>query len=112
MTVSTTQMLAAAGMLLVTFAMVVGFVRYLVVNSERRMRGMLESIGLDPELATSDEIPTIMKDVRYRCRHCAAESVCDRWLAGEEDGSKDFCPNRRIFEILKKYADGEGRAQA
>lgn len=67
------------------------------------MLAMLEAVGLDPEIATSGEIPTIMKEVRQRCRSCATEAVCERWLQGNEEGDNDFCPNAKVFEILLKH---------
>lgn len=98
------EVLAAVAMVGVAAAMIFGFRRYLAVNSERRMRTMLESVGLDPEIATSGEIPTIMKEVRQRCRSCASESVCERWLQGKKDDANDFCPNAKVFEVLKKHS--------
>ena len=98
------QVLAGIAMFGITVAMIFGFRRYLVANSERRMLAMLESVGLDPEIATSGEISTIMKEVRQRCRSCATESVCERWLQGNEDGDNDFCPNAKVFEILKTHS--------
>ena len=98
------QVVAAMAMVGVAAAMFFGFRRYLAVNSERRMRAMLVSVGLDPEIATSGEIPTIMKEVRQRCRSCASESVCERWLQGKKDDSNDFCPNAKVFDILGKYS--------
>lgn len=80
------------------------FRSYLANGSERRMRSMLESVGLDPAIAASNEIPTIMREVRQRCRTCNAEGVCERWLEGKEKGSNDFCPNAKVFETLHKYA--------
>jgi hypothetical protein len=68
------------------------------------MRMMLESVGLNPEIAMSGEIPTIMKEVRQRCQHCATEDVCERWLKGNEEGDNAFCPNANVFEALKKYS--------
>jgi len=98
------QVVAAMAMVGVAAAMFFGFRRYLAVNSERRMRAMLVSVGLDPEIATSGEIPTIMKEVRQRCRSCASESVCERWLEGKKDDSNDFCPNAKVFDVLKKHS--------
>lgn len=83
---------------------VLGFRSYLANGSERRMRSMLESVGLDPAIAASNEIPTIMREVRQRCRTCNAEGVCERWLEGREKGGNDFCPNARVFEILQKHS--------
>ncbi len=101
---SVIQVVAAMAMVGIAAAMIFGFRRYLAVNSERRMRAMLESVGLDPEIAASGEIPTIMKEVRQRCRSCASESVCERWLQGKKDDSNDFCPNAKVFDILRKHS--------
>ena len=99
------QLLAAVAMVAAAIALFVGYRSYLARNSERRLRSMLEAVGLDPAIASSGEIPTIMKEVRQRCRSCSAEGVCERWLAGEQEGGNDFCPNARVFEILHKYTD-------
>lgn len=98
------QVIAAIAMISIAAAMVFGFRRYLVANSERRMLTMIKSVGLDPEIVTSDEIPAIMKEVRYRCRSCATEAVCERWLQGDEEGDNSFCPNAKVFEVLKRYS--------
>ena len=104
MTVSLMQILAAIAMLGVAAALIVGYRRYLAANSERRMRAMLESAGLDPALAASGEIPAIMKDVRNRCQTCASEDVCEQWLMTGKDSGNEFCPNSRVFKILSKYS--------
>ena len=101
------QIIAAIVMVAVALLLFFGFRRYLAANSERRMRAMLVSVGLDPELADSEEIPTIMKEVRERCRQCSSESVCERWLDGEVPGDNAFCPNHRVFRILAKYTEGD-----
>ena len=101
---SVIQVVAAMAMVGIAAAMFFGFRRYLAVNSERRMRAMLESVGLDPEIAASGEIPTIMKEVRQRCRSCASESVCERWLLGRKDDCNDFCPNAKVFDVLRKHS--------
>jgi len=69
---------------------------------------MIESLGLDPAIATSGDLPTIMNDVRRRCEHCQSEDVCERWLRGEVAGGNEFCPNARVFEILRKYSKAAG----
>ena len=101
---SVIQVVAAIAMVGIAAAMIFGFRRYLAINSERRMRAMLEAVGLDPEIATSGEIPTIMKEVRQRCRSCAAESVCERWLQGKKNDGNEFCPNARVFDILRNHS--------
>lgn len=105
MNVSLIQLIAAIAMVAAGFALFIGYRGYLARNSERRMRSMLEAVGLDPAIAASGEIPTIMKEVRQRCRSCAAEGVCEDWLASDKSGGNDFCPNARVFEILNKYND-------
>jgi hypothetical protein len=104
MNVSLIQAIAAIAMVGVAFALVFAYRRYLAVNSERRMRAMLKSVGLDPAIATSGDMETIMKEVRQRCRSCASEDVCERWLAGNEEGDNAFCPNSKVFEELKKFS--------
>lgn len=98
------QVIAAIAMIGAAVAMVFGFRRYLIANSERRMLQMIESVGLDPEIATSGEFSAIMKEVRQRCRSCATEAVCERWMQSKEDGDNSFCPNARVLEALKKYS--------
>jgi hypothetical protein len=104
MELSLIQVIAAIAMSGIVVAMFFGFRRYIAANSERRMLTMLESVGLDPEIATSGEVPTIMKEVRQRCRSCATEAVCERWLQGNEEGDNTFCPNAKVFEVLKKHS--------
>lgn len=103
---TTMQIIAAIVMVALALLLFVAYRRYLAASSERRMRAMLVSVGLDPKLANSEDIPTIMKEVRDRCRHCNSEDVCERWLDGEVPGDNAFCPNHRVFRILSKYTEG------
>lgn len=103
MNMTLTQILAAIVMAGVAIALLFAYRKYLAANSERRMLAMLESVGLDPAIASSGDIQTIMGEVRQRCQSCASEDVCERWLRRDEKGDNDFCPNARAFEILKKY---------
>ena len=105
MNVSMMQFFAAVAMVGMAIALLFAYRSYLANNSERRMRTMLESVGLDPAIAASGEIPAIMKEVRQRCRSCASEDVCEHWLAGDKKDGNDFCPNAKVFEILNKYRD-------
>ena len=100
---TTMQIIAAIIMVALALVMFLAYRRYLAVNSERRMRSMLMSVGLEPELANNAEFPTIMGEVRDRCRHCSSEAVCERWLDGEVQRENQFCPNARVFRILRKY---------
>jgi len=103
MTTTLTQFLVAIATIGAAIAFVFLFRHYLAANSERRMRAMLEDVGVDPEVASLSGIETIMFEVRKRCRSCKSESLCERWLAGEEPGDNDFCPNAGVFDILKQH---------
>ena len=105
MNVSLMQIIAALVMVGVATGLFFAYRTYLATNSERRMRAMLESAGLDPEIAASGEIPTIMQEVRQRCRSCNSEDVCERWLKGDKEDPNDFCPNAKVFEMLNKHSE-------
>ena len=102
MTMSTFQTIAGLLMLGVAIALAYEFRRYMVAQSERRMTSMLKRIGLDPVLVSSGDTEAIMTEVRQRCRSCATEDVCERWLAGEDIDEFEFCPNREVFESMKE----------
>ena len=104
MDMSVMQAFIGIAMAGVAILVILGFRAYLANNSERRMRSMLESVGLDPAIAYSNEIPTIMREVRQRCSTCRSEGVCERWLEGKEKGDNDFCPNAKVFEVLQKHS--------
>ena len=106
MDITLTQTIAAIVMVGVGLALIISYRAYLASNSERRMLSMLDSLGLDPEIASSGDLKIIMGEARKRCQACTAEDVCERWLRGDEEGENAFCPNRRVFEILNKYKDG------
>jgi len=103
MNVSLMQVIAAMVMVGVALALLFAYRAYLAANSERRMRTMLESVGLDPAVVASGEMPTIIKEVRQRCRSCGSEDVCERWLESDKEEINEFCPNAKVFEILSKY---------
>jgi len=105
MNVSLMQFFAAVAMVGIAIGLLFAYRSYLASNSERRMRAMLESVGLDPAIAASGEIPAIMKEVRQRCQSCESEDVCEHWLAGDKEDSNDFCPNAKVFEILNRYRE-------
>ncbi len=98
------QIVAAVGMTIVVVMLIFTYGRYLAVSSERRMLTMLDSIGLDPDIASNSELESIMSDVRKRCKSCTTEDVCERWLTCNEKRDNDFCPNSKVFEALKKYS--------
>jgi len=91
-------------MVVVTFVLIFAYRSYLAANSERRMLSMIESIGLDPAIASSSDLETIMGEVRRRCRSCKSEDVCERWLTCSEKDDNDFCPNSKAFEVLQKLS--------
>lgn len=95
-------------MVVVSIALLVWFRRYLAAASERRMTRMLKHAGLDPELAAHGDAEAIIKEIRRRCGKCPSEALCERWLAGEEKGNNRFCPNVRVFDILKGTTQSTG----
>ena len=108
MSITLTQFLAAAVMVVAAFILASTYRRYLRNNSERRMLGMLKSMGLDPTIATSGDVESVMKEVRMRCQHCSAEDQCERWLQGRVEGDSAFCPNHRVFDMLGKFSGARG----
>ena len=103
-----TEVFAGLIMLAIAVALVFGYRRYVAASSERRMRSMLEAVGVDPALAESRDAETIMSEVRSRCRQCQNESVCESWLEGKQSGGNEFCPNHKVFEFLKEYGAATG----
>lgn len=103
-----TQFIIAALMVTVAIGLIFAIRNYLSRTSQRRRLAMLEALGIDPAIVTSGDMPTIMSDVRKRCEHCQSEGLCERWLRGEETGGNDFCPNAKVFEILRKYSSTAG----
>ena len=98
------QIFSVTVMVVVTFVLIFAYRSYLAANSERRMLSMIESIGLDPAIASSSDLETIMGEVRQRCRSCTSEDVCERWLTCNEKGDNDFCPNAEAFAALQKHS--------
>ena len=90
----------------VSVSLVVWFWRYMAATSERRTMQMMTRAGVAPELARRGDTEAIIKDVRTRCRKCASEDFCDRWLAGKVDGENSFCPNAKLFRSLAGTAKG------
>jgi hypothetical protein len=104
MNLSLIQIFSVTAMVVVTFVLIFAYRSYLAANSERRMLSMIESIGLDPAIASSSDLDTIMSEVRKRCRSCTSEDVCERWLTCSEKDDNDFCPNSKAFEVLQKHS--------
>jgi len=92
----------AIALVVIAAALVALFLKYKAGASERRMMEMMRSVGLDPDIARYGDHEAIISAVRRQCRRCQSEDLCERWLAGEETGDNDFCPNRQIFSYLEK----------
>ena len=104
MSISFFQAFAAILMVGVAFILFLAIRSYMAAASERRMRSMLEHVGIDPTVVESGDTRKIIKEIRQRCHTCSTEAVCERWLEGNERGSNDFCPNANVFATLKKRA--------
>ena len=108
MNMSLFQIIAAILMVGATIALVVSFWKYKRAASERRMLSMLEHVGLDPAIASSGDTKFIMREIRRRCRTCAAEDVCERWLANDQDDDNVFCPNAEVIDALRSKSVAVG----
>ena len=102
MNTSAMQIMGDVVLVGVAVILIFAYRKFLAVNSERRLRAMLESVGLDQAIASNGDTEAVMSAVRRRCRSCASEAVCERWLAGDEQGDNAFCPNSRLVAMLKK----------
>lgn len=98
------QIFSVFSMVVVTFVLIFAYRSYLAANSERRMLSMIESIGLGPAIASSNNLDTVMSEVRRRCQSCTSEDVCERWLTSNDGNDNDFCPNAKAFEVLRKHS--------
>ncbi len=83
-------------LVIATAVLIALFLKYKASSSEKRLMLMLQCAGLDPEIATQADTETIIKEVRRRCRKCQSEDLCERWLAGGEDGAISFAPMQRF----------------
>ena len=45
-----------------------------------------------------------MAEVKERCSACQAGSACDYWLDDAAGGTRDFCPNARALDVLRKLS--------
>jgi hypothetical protein len=64
------------------------------------MTAMMTRVGLDPGTFDGWRTVAIRKVMRRRCITCPREGLCERWLAGEVEGSNSFCPNAQTFRTL------------
>ncbi len=111
MNMSAMQIMGALAMVGIALILIFAYRKFLAANSERRLQAMLESVGLDPAIASNGDTEAVMSAVRRRCRSCASEALCERWLAGDEQGDNAFCPNSRLFAMLKDAEIASLRSQ-
>lgn len=95
-----------AGLIVLAVAFAAAFAyRYFVrINAERRMRSMLEAVGIDPAIVDNGDLEQTITEMRARCERCTDKRHCERWLAGDEGGGNAFCPNRELFGMLRRYS--------
>jgi Family of unknown function (DUF6455) len=108
MNVSLFQFIAAIFMSGVAIGLIVLFRKYMAAASDRRLASMLQRVGVNPATASSGDNEAIVKEIRQRCRSCASEDLCERWLAGDEAGENIFCPNVTVFDQLKRNTGAVG----
>jgi len=85
-----------------TAVFVLWFLDYKSGSSRRRMMQMMQRAGLNPAIVDLDDTASTIRNIRHQCRKCQSEDLCERWLAGEEEGDNAFCPNAEVFEELKQ----------
>ncbi len=96
------QVVIGLAMAVVAVLLAWGYVQYKRAGSNRRLKAMLEKVGVDPALAGSGDTESIMREVRRRCSRCQSEDVCERWLTGSAGDANDFCPNARVLDALAR----------
>lgn len=94
-------------MAVVSIVMAVWFERYWAAASTRRLMAMMRHLALDPGMGANGDprIEAIMKAARRRCRRCAVEGLCERWLVAKVTGDNTFCPNAATFRMLARTTD-------
>lgn len=95
------HIIVATTMLGIVMMSIAAFHGYLRAQSERRLEAMLSRAGFDPATLSRRRGEAAMKAARRRCRGCACEDLCERWLRGEASGSNDFCPNVKAFGAMQ-----------
>ena len=98
------QIAAAIAMVSATVTLTFAYRKYLATSSKRRMLTMLAAVGFVHELAPAGDSVILMKEARKRCRNCACEDLCERWLRGDRKSSNAFCPNSAVFEALARHS--------
>lgn len=69
---------------------------------------MLERVGLDTAITSSGDNESVLEEIRQRCRTCASEDLCERWLADDVDGNNYFCPNAKVIDALLRTSGAVG----
>ena len=95
----------AAILVVVAITLVAVFLRYKDSRSQWRMNSMLRRVGVDPEVIKSGNQKEIITAIRKRCKQCQTEDICERWLAGDIEGSNSFCPNMKVINSLAVKGD-------
>jgi len=101
---SWTQVSMALVLLAIAGIGVWAYIDYLHAGSELRLQGMLRRMGLDPQIASQQDLEATFRAIRSRCHNCQAEDLCERWLDGKISGANRFCPNRKVFRQLAERA--------
>lgn len=110
MTPTNFEINAALAMIAVSVVLLLWFRKSEATHSTMRMMHMMRRFGLDPGLISrgNPQIKAALNETRCRCGRCRVEGFCDRWLTGKVEGENTFCPNARIFLLLKNTGAGGG----
>jgi len=95
-------------MITVVVFLVIWFERSEAEATTTRMVRMMSRIGLNANFRNrcGPKARAVIKECRIRCGRCRAEDQCERWLDGDVKGENGFCPNTRIFNVLRRVSPG------
>ena len=99
---SSYEVAVAITLAIAAIALVAWFLYYKASGTERRMKGMMLRVGIDPEIVPEVDKKRVFKGIRRRCGKCQTEDICERWLANKIQGDNEFCPNAKIFDIISE----------
>lgn len=70
-----------------------------------RLHHMMDRLGVDPLAFARLRQGEAYAEARRRCLFCTAADECLRWLEheGRPDDTPDFCPNLKLFELLRSH---------
>ncbi len=93
-------------MITVVIFMLIWFERSEAAATVTRMTRMMSRVGLNTNFGAKGgpKARSVIKEARTRCGRCRCEDRCELWLDGKAGGENAFCPNARVFNMLKRVS--------